>query len=152
MVLRPVDSAAAGPGFRLLIRADPQSVRRALRSVHAALVRAAVEDDDRVIAELVLAEVLNNIVEHAYAGRSDGVIEMAMTLADNALACQVIDHGLPFPTGAPPDASLQRHDPKDLPEGGFGWPLIHRLTRDLGYRRARGRNLLSFRLSASRQA
>ncbi|WP_280514091.1 hypothetical protein [Allosediminivita pacifica] len=37
-------------------------------------------------------------------------------------------------------------DPAGLPEGGFGWFLIHELARELAYRHDGGMNRLTFRL------
>ncbi|MCR8724970.1 ATP-binding protein [Frigidibacter sp. ROC022] len=152
MIQLPVEPAEPDMVVRLSFGADPRAVRRALRRVHAVLSGARVLEDDRAMAELVLAEVLNNVVEHAYAGHATGMIELALSLDAEALTCQVTDHGRPLPEGELPGPCSGGHDPQDLPEGGFGWPLIHRLTRDLGYCRTPGCNRLRFRLTARRRA
>jgi serine/threonine-protein kinase RsbW len=139
------------PALRLQIRGDALSVRQALATVSAALDRQAVVADDRANAELVLAEVLNNVVEHAYRDRGEGEIELTLKLGAGDLTCAVTDGGLPLPGGRLPTAGPEPR-PDDLPEGGFGWTLIMALCQDLDYRRSGGRNRLSFTIPAARRA
>lgn len=99
--------------------------------------------------ELVLAEVLNNVVEHAYRDRGRGTAGLEVTVRDHRITCEVTDRGLPMPGGRLPPA--KRHDPgalglEDLPEGGFGWALIRDMTRGLDYTRENGTNRLRFRI------
>lgn len=122
-------------------------VREALQTVRAQLVRLELTDDGFATAELVLAEVLNNVVEHAYAIH-EGDIDLELRLCDGALACQVVDNGRPMPQGTPPsgNATVVNVPLDDIPEGGFGWFLIRSLTHELAYRRERRANRLSFKL------
>lgn len=111
------------------------------------LVDLDLSDDGFACAELVLAEVLNNVVEHAYAVR-EGYIELDLRHCDGALACTVTDTGRPMPRGTPPSGNemVVNVPLEDVPEGGFGWFLIRSLTHELAYRRERGANRLSFKL------
>lgn len=138
--------------LRLFFQSDPLAVRRALESILSGLDHLNLSQDDCSTVELVLAEVMNNIVEHAYAGDRSGIIELRITNDGRGLACMVIDDGLPMPDGNPPMG--KEHDlncpREDLPEGGFGWALIRELAQDLGYEREEGRNRLTFRLDVRR--
>lgn len=138
------------PDLRLRFAADPCSVRAALLQVLAALGPGALNADDRGVLALVLAEVLNNIVEHAYA-EATGMIELQISTAPGSLQCQVSDQGAPMPGGAPPQGkSAELAVPlEDLPEGGFGWFMIRSLAHDLRYRRDGASNLLSFCLTVT---
>ncbi|MCU0907462.1 MAG: ATP-binding protein [Rhodobacteraceae bacterium] len=125
------------------------AIRGALTSLRAALAPLDMAADDLDSVELVVAEVLNNIVEHAYAGTQGGMILVtAWTLADD-LAFRIEDEGDPMPGGVLPPGKTPRLDAavEDLPEGGFGWFLIHTLTRDLTYDRVGPRNRLTFRMA-----
>ena len=92
--------------------------------------------------ELVLAEVLNNIAEHAYAD-APGHVAVTVVLVADGIACEVVDEGAAMPGGALPEGNLPE---EHLPEGGFGWHLIRSLTRDVAYRRQRGTNRLTFHI------
>ncbi|WP_204112785.1 ATP-binding protein [Shimia biformata] len=126
---------------------DPHDVRRALIDF-----RATMRGRDRGgltgSAETVLAEVLNNIVEHALAGRGqDGAIHVRCHLEGAGLCFEVVDNGIPLPGGECPARTMPELGKlEDLPEGGFGWALVGILASDLEYQRDRHENRLRFRL------
>lgn len=130
----------------LAISADPLAVRAALQSICARNPVRSLPEPLRATVELVLAEVLNNIVEHAYDG-APGLIEISLRRQSGALHCTVTDGGRPMAQGTLPQGHLPQPDARDLPEGGFGWFLIRELSHDLRYARAKGRNVLSFCLA-----
>jgi serine/threonine-protein kinase RsbW len=136
---------------RLRVPGDPLGVRAGLSAACAALAAAGVAEPELGAAEIALAEVMNNIAEHAYAagpgpialriGRCDATGALVVVLLD----CGAAMPGLRLPPGEPP---LLDGPADDLPEGGFGWFLIRSLAADLDYRRRAGCNRLRFRLGA----
>ena len=134
--------------IRRIIHSDPVSVRGALEDLFGARGPGAFSDAERDAAELVLAEVLNNIVEHAHIAsrrhdRGDPAPDAARSYLHggrwrqaNAGRSSARREGCP---GSPSTLS-------DLPEGGFGWHLICLLATDLAYRRVGDHNELSFRV------
>lgn len=134
------------PGtVRLVFPADPLAVRAALERLFAALPADLLDADSRGSAEIVIAEVLNNIVEHAYADLV-GEIEMTIRPAPDGLLCLICDRGRPLPAGCLSATPPAPPGPDDMPEGGFGWYLIHALGRDVAYSRDGQANRLSFRV------
>lgn len=131
--------------LQLVIPADTLAVRNALVRMCDTLVLHSLPEDERGTVEIVLAEVLNNIVEHAYA-TGEGQIEITLRLGPGGLLCQVEDQGLRMPGDRLPEGSLPPVSDDNLPEGGFGWHLIRSLSQDLVYSRTDGRNRLTFRL------
>lgn len=128
------------------IPGDALAVREGLKALFDTIVLRSLPEDGRGTAEIVLAEALNNIVEHAYA-RHPGEIEISLQLRPNELVCRIADTGLPMPDAKLPEGTLAPISSlDDLPEGGFGWYLIRTLSHDLHYHREDGRNLLCFRL------
>ncbi|PTE23528.1 ATP-binding protein [Cereibacter changlensis JA139] len=125
----------------LVLDSHPLAVRAALRRLLDAPPLDGLDEEARWRAELVLAEVLNNVVVH---GQPRGRIVVRLRLEGEALAFRISDQGLPLPGGRLPKGVLQA--PDTLSEGGFGWPLIRALASDLEYRRAEGVNHLSFRI------
>ena len=102
-------------------------------------------------AQIVLAEVLNNIVEHAYQGDPDGEIQLWWTLGPSGLHVRIADSGRAMPDGKLPLALERRAADHAalVPEGGFGWFLIAGLAHNIVYRRERGMNVLTFRMVVS---
>ena len=96
------------------------------------------------MVEIALAEIINNIVEHAYSGRSDGEIRLAARVDGPVLRFDIADDGAPLPGGAlPPGRPADLSVPRDsLPEGGFGWLLIRSLAREIRYDRHGDTNYL----------
>ncbi len=130
----------------MLVPAEAGAVRSALLSLSGGVLLHHLPEEARGMAEVVLAEALNNIVEHAY-GSGGGQIEITVKPDAGGLSCLIVDEGKPMPDGALPRGALPPADPADPPEGGFGWYLIRTLSRDLRYVRRDGRNHLSFRLT-----
>jgi len=149
--LSDIASADASKIFELSFEATPLAVRGALRATVARFTRQMTLDEAGTL-ELVLAEVLNNIVEHGYAQAACGTITLLMVRDGRGLNCAVSDDGIELPDEhlCKSCVEAQRPDPADLPEGGFGWFLIRDLVEDLGYQRTNGRNLLAFRLPLKR--
>ncbi len=147
--MRPApDLDVSVQSLHLVFPADPGAVRDGLARMMAAPPLSGLSDDDRGTAEVVLAEVLNNIAEHAYAGRA-GTVAVTLVPVLGGLDCLVVDQGLAMPGNQLPAGKLiagPETPVADLPEGGFGWHLIRVLTRDLAYARTDGCNRLSFTL------
>lgn len=138
------------PMFHRVLAAQELAVRQTLIDMRA---RFAGSDRDAASrAELVLAEVMNNIVQHG-TGRgkkpaSDAAgmavtIHLTVARHKGGLCCAVLDDGRPLP----PSCLLADAPAVDLvvpPCGGFGWPIVRALTRSLFYYREGPRNVLSF--------
>ena len=152
--LRPRGKPEIAPGTPISVvshslTSTSLQVRDCVVSLCRALEDAGFTSDERWTVELVLAEVLNNVVEHAYADRDDGIITVRMERHVDGLRFFVEDRGVPMPhgqivIGRPPRSDVAFDD---LPEGGFGWLMIQHLARDVQYRREADRNALIFRIA-----
>lgn len=132
--------------LRLNVPATGVGVRDALARLSDMMFGLAVSADGRGNAEIVMAEMLNNIVEHAYRNRGSGRIDLVYEVNATRLRATVSDRGDPMPDHRPPAhlaAGVDVERP-DLPEGGFGWFLIHELVDRLTYRRCGTKNIVRF--------
>jgi serine/threonine-protein kinase RsbW len=141
-----VGSFASSPSppeeLSIELLATSHSVRQALRRLELFLLHSDIAPGDQGTVALVLAEVLNNIAEHA-CGTEDR-IRFTIRFEEGAVSCVVRDRGRAFPPqcfeyATPPD-------PGKLPEGGFGLHIIRSLTQGLRYCRRFDENRLSFRI------
>lgn len=138
-----------GRSISLGLVADDRAVRSVLRQVRRWMAACAAPPDLTGRTELVLAEAMNNITEHGYHEGEQGRIAIQCTFTAAGLRVVLTDSGraVPLPllqgsAGSPVtgcDMSTEA-----LPEGGFGWFLIHELTRDLTGHRMGGINRLCF--------
>ena len=132
--------------LQVTVPGTAEAVTQALRDLLPSPIFAAYSPDMAVNAEIVLAEVLNNVVEHAYA-RHSGDITLVLRGTGRGLACELTDRGAAMPGLTLPVGAFQDlGEVEDLPEGGFGWYLIRTLVEDLRYERRGDENHLSFLL------
>lgn len=130
--------------------ADPRWVRRIIHKTMEELNKIGIDADDVGTVEIVLAEALNNIVEHAYdEDDKSGEIKLVVKQRSSGLMVEVSDKGHPMPNGRAPlgNHPMSEFNNDPMPEGGYGWFLIRELVRDLIYDRRDGQNFLVFRIA-----
>ena len=120
--------------FFIIFDADSHSVRGALRMCLDYLAPLELSQDRLATIEIVLAETLNNITEHAY-GDQGGPICMRARAAWGKLTVVIHDRGAPLPPGIVLAGGPDGIDPGALPEGGFGWHLIRSLATEVSHNR-----------------
>jgi serine/threonine-protein kinase RsbW len=155
---RPAARGGRVVAVHILIPPDPLAVRSALGGVLHGLDFLGLSADARGTLELVLAEAMNNVVEHAHGGRDEGLVELRVShdaaRGASVIVCELIDDGEPMPEGAlaPPSAPAVDTGVEALPEGGFGWLVIRQLARGIDYARRDGRNRLRFEIDLAEGA
>lgn len=133
--------------FSLRAAANEMSVRALLAGMRARLRAHGLPETACGTVEIVLAEALNNIVEHAYDGTEGGEIALQAVLGPDGLTVTLSDHGAALPAPGLPAGHLPElgTGTAALPEGGFGWFLIRSLTREVHHAREAGANRLTLR-------
>jgi serine/threonine-protein kinase RsbW len=126
------------------LESSPDAISAGLQEMFSSDLLMALSENSRGTVEIVLAEALNNVVEHAYASYP-GTIEIKITPGNGYLFVRMVDAGLPMPGKELPSGRLAKAaGTQDLQEGGFGWYLIRSLSQDLSYLRDGSLNILSF--------
>lgn len=148
-------STRTQPMFHRVLQASPGRVRATLNDIRQRF-GGEISADTLGRLELVLAEVMNNIAEHAAlpegacepeaetATETLPSIHLSIVRHDTGLACAISDDGVSLPEECILPRGLPVMDLTDLPEGGFGWYLIQDLTQALCYYREEHRNFLAF--------
>ncbi|MBT8417805.1 MAG: ATP-binding protein [Silicimonas sp.] len=144
---------ANGTIIEMSFKATFRWVRRAIHETMDALESTGLTAEDLGSVEIVLAEALNNIVEHAYPQGEPGDISLSLRRRNTGLMVEVRDSGRPMPNGRAPIGNHPMAEFQDdpMPEGGYGWFLIRELVQDLIYDRSAGENFLIFRLAVGTQ-
>lgn len=148
----PVPSVKNLPCFNVSIQSGKLAVRDALAQLLNGLSPLSLDVEEAGTVELVMAEALNNIVEHAYPeGSPVGPINIECCHAKDGLHMTVVDEGRAMPDGRTPlGAPVDTNVPfNEMPEGGFGWFLIKDLAKDVTYTRHASCNTLSLRLAVA---
>lgn len=130
--------------------ADFRWVRRAVQNAADDLRIEGLSEGSIGSVEIVLAEALNNVAEHAYPEDKPGDMRLIIKRRPKALMFEIRDRGKPMPKGrAPignhPMTEFDQHDA--MPEGGYGWFLIREIVSDLVYDRRNDENFLVIRMA-----
>ncbi|MEJ6392931.1 ATP-binding protein [Gymnodinialimonas sp. 2305UL16-5] len=136
--------------FHCHFGASTSAVREALIETHDALSSRGIEQDMTETVQIVLAEVLNNVVEHAYGEVEGGPIEMTIWLEPEGLHCEVRDCGIAMPNDELPSGAfpeIDKNNRDSLPEGGFGWAMVLTMVASIAYQREGGMNRLRFQIT-----
>jgi serine/threonine-protein kinase RsbW len=130
--------------FCLCFDADELQARQHLEEALAWLKTEGLDCGKAEDVEIVLAEAINNIVEHAYTGLPGGKVCLRTFIGDHQLMICLMDSGHPMPNEQIPPAVLAPlpTETANLPEGGFGWYLIQSLTTAVRYQRKKDENNL----------
>ena len=100
---------------------------------------------------LVLSELLTNIVKYAYSSSlalsQDCKIEVHVRFLDQFLEVLIIDQGIELPKHVLEKAQFEfdGDDIFSLPEGGFGWSIVHSIIDQVIYQRVINSNRLLLR-------
>lgn len=139
------------PEFSFQFQSSATEVRGALLRMRGYLGHLGITEDAAGQIEIVLAEILNNVVEHALQEAGEGVIQLNCERQEDMLRFAVCDNGDAMPDGKVPGPRLPCLNTEfdDLPEGGFGWALVHMLAEDLRYERIATNNILYFSVATS---
>src|SRR5574339_1226550 len=89
-------------------------------------------DKDVYNIQLAADEAASNIIEHAYEGVSNGVLEISCGVRDSAITIIMVDHGESFDPSAIPMPDLKA-DLSDRKIGGLGIFLMRKLMDEVHY-------------------
>ena len=93
--------------------------------------------------ESAAAEVLNNVIEHAYTSASDHCIDIDLWLTSDRVFLASRDRGRPFSFARVAGETLaQAASGADLADRGYGWQIIRGTADDVAYDRIDGWNVL----------
>jgi len=92
----------------------------------------AFSDKDIYNIQLATDEAASNIIEHAYEGVSDGVLEISCGLQGDTITIILVDQGVSFdPSNVP--APNVKADLSDRQIGGLGLYLMRKLMNEVHY-------------------
>ena len=86
---------------KIAIALEIQSRLDQVRLIRAAVVgileHLRVIEQDILVLELAVSELVNNSVEHGYAGAQGEQVRVQITVIGSIVQVQIIDHAAPFP-------------------------------------------------------
>ena len=99
---------------------------------------------DRAVYNIQLAadEAASNIIEHAYEGVTDGMLDISCGMEANGLTIILVDHGGAFDPSEVPLPDIQA-DLADRKIGGLGIFLMRKLMDEVHYHSNKNSNTLT---------
>ncbi len=89
-------------------------------------------DKDVYNIQLATDEAASNIIEHAYEGIKDGVLDLSCGMEADTIKITLIDYGYPFDPATIPMPDLKA-DLSDRKIGGLGIYLMRKLMDEVHY-------------------
>lgn len=134
--------------LKIHIKSQQPAVSCVVSQAETELNEVGINADKTSEICLVLAEALNNVVEHAYRYAENGDIDIELILFNQLLTISIVDFGPEFciPQGKE-NSEKTSDDLSSLPEGGFGWALIQMLTDELSLKRINEKNHLKLTMN-----
>lgn len=96
--------------------------------------------------DMVLAEALANVIEHAFPDGGTHDIQIDLTVTDELATLDVIDPGVAFDPLSVAEAK-QADNLQDVDIGGLGVHLIRNFMDEVSYRREGDKNILTMSVS-----
>jgi len=96
-------------------------------------------DKDVYNIQLAADEAASNIIEHAYEGVSDGLLELSCGVKGNTITIILVDHGESFDPSEVPLPDLKA-DLSERKIGGLGIFLMRKLMDEVHYEARPNRN------------
>lgn len=135
--------ASAGFVFRRCLKNCQKCVPKFLDEARKWMRQVGVADRKNKNIQIVLAEALNNIIEHGFERENAGLIEIDIEVSGGTVVIHLSDNGKSFTPPTPTQTPMQDSgDFDNLPEGGFGWFLIREITSSYECYRRSNQNLL----------
>ena len=82
--------------------------------------------------QLATDEAASNIIEHAYEGINDGILELSCGMESDAIKIILVDHGAPYDPDSIPMPDLKA-DLSERKIGGLGIFLMRKLMDEVRY-------------------
>lgn len=119
--------------LRLAVSSDPRllGVVRGVIQVWLEILGLRAEKRPEIV--LAVDEACANAIRHAYGGRTDGEIELVLTLTDEWIQFTVNDQGRPCPPECAAYRPLERPAGQEIEPGGLGVKLIHEVFDEVSF-------------------
>jgi anti-sigma regulatory factor (Ser/Thr protein kinase) len=117
---------------KLTVSSDLDDLPQVIDFVRQASMEAGLPEKAVFACELATDEACTNIIEHAYAGRSDGVIRVSCWTENGAFVVQFHDQGVAFdPTQI--REPLLTEELAQRPLGGLGMHFMRSLMDEVRF-------------------
>ena len=130
------------------VPATPEFVRAAAQFVVQTARHLGVPAADAPLFEVAVVEALANAVKHGSRGREDAVVTCEVERTDAGLSIRIYDEGEGFSPAARQPIDPASADLAEIPESGYGVPIMQSVFQQIETRHENGRFCLELRLAS----
>lgn len=127
--------------MKVIISSDFSNVATVSTNLKEFCEHHKIPEETIVFVDIMLIEAINNIIEHAYKGESNHLVDVEFKFIDNLLRICLRDTGVFF-SGYNNFYKAEIPDENSLPERGWGLGLINSIADKVTYSRQNDVNLL----------
>ncbi len=106
-------------GFELSVTSKMENLAIICGFIGSVAKKLGLDADQTCAVQMAVDEACTNVIEHAYGGRTNGIVHITCQLVNNDVVVTIHDHGRPF-------------DLKAVPRPDITAPLEKRQERGLG--------------------
>jgi|SRR5688500_9379000 len=130
------------------VPATPEFVRAAAQFVVQTARHLAVPAADAPLFEVAVVEALANAVKHGSRGREDAVVTCEVERTESGLSIRIYDEGGGFTPVPRPPLDPATIGLADVPESGYGVPIMQSVFHQIETRHENGRFCLELKLAS----
>jgi serine/threonine-protein kinase RsbW len=127
------------------IASDYEQVSEVNKLIRVFLLKENLEMLICNAVEICLNEALNNVIKHAYGGKSKYGIDINIRKNVKYLEIEIIDNGESRAKLDTPTLDFDPEDIDNLPESGMGLYIIHQLMDEVNYITLNGKNYFTLK-------
>lgn len=102
--------------------------------------QAGLEPEAAEQVALAVEEAATNVIEHAYGGAPDGLVELQADIQGSELVIELLDRGRQVDPRSVPAVDLDRYQ-RERRRGGLGLHLMARIMDSVSFSRREGCNV-----------
>lgn len=127
---------------KITLDADFDNLDEIREFVGEAASQVGFSDKEIYSIQLAADEASSNIIEHAYAGIKNGVLEIECSAIEGGLLIVLKDQGKPFDPASVPEPNVNA-DLSERKIGGLGMYLMRKLMDEVTYESSEEENKLT---------
>ena len=129
--------------IKLIIDSDLANVSLIGMAVNKICTQIPLDKIEAYQIESCIVEAVTNVIKHAYRNETGHDATVFIKLYLDRITFLVCDTGKAMDPEQPADLEFDPDDLENLPEGGMGLFIIHKIMNEVSYKTIENRNVLT---------
>ena len=129
--------------IKLIIDSDLANVSLIGMAVNKICTQIPLDKIEAYQIETCVVEAVTNVIKHAYKNETGHDVAVSIKLHPDRITFLVCDTGKAMAPKQPAELEFDPDDLENLPEGGMGLFIIHKIMNAVSYKTIENRNVLT---------